>query len=133
MVRRAEGPSGGFTLVEVLISLVIFSVVVLGIAGLSYQVARRSNRATSDVLTMAVLFDTSDRVETAAFDSLPTLAGCSNKVSGPITVSSCVTVTDVNWRLRNVTIVVTPQVAGARPDTMVVRRAREPRSVPLKK
>ena len=55
-------------MVEVIISLVIFSAVILGLAGLAFQVAKRSTRATDQALLMSVLLAKVDKVATVPFD-----------------------------------------------------------------
>lgn len=122
----------GFSLVEVLISLVIFSVVVLGLAGLSYQVARRSTRATDQALIISVLLTHLDRATTVPYDSLYLLSACDSSMSGLSQITTCTTVTPTSPRISSVRIVVRTDVPTGRPDTVTFDRGKVRRPVPLR-
>jgi len=122
----------GFSLVEVLISLVIFSVVVLGLAGLSFQVARRSTRATDQALIISVMLTHLDRAATVPYDSLYLLPGCDSSFSGQAQITTCTTVTPISQRVSRVRIVVNTNVPTGRPDTVLIDRGKVRRPVPLR-
>jgi prepilin-type N-terminal cleavage/methylation domain-containing protein len=124
--------SAGFTLVEIMMAVVIFSIVILSLVGLSFQVAKNSTRATDQALGMAALLSRVDRAATTTFDSLPNLTGCDTTVSGLYKVARCTTVTSLSPRLDSIQIVVTSTLPGARPDTINMQRGKERRPVPLR-
>jgi prepilin-type N-terminal cleavage/methylation domain-containing protein len=124
--------SVGFTLVEIMMAVVIFSIVILSLVGLSFQVAKHSTRATDQALGMAALLAKVDRAATTAFDSLPNLVGCDTTASGLYLVSGCTTVTNISPRLDSIQIIVTSTLPGARPDTINMQRGKERRPVPLR-
>lgn len=126
------GRAAGFSLIEILISLVIFSAVILGLVGLTFQVARRSTRATDQALMMSVLLGRVDRASTVEYDSLGTVAGCDTTLSGAVSVAACTAVTPITNRTSNLRVVVQTSVAGNRPDTFTFQRGRIRRPVPLK-
>lgn len=115
-----------------MISVVIFSAVILGLAGLAFQVAKRSTRATDQALVMSVLLSRVDRAATAPYESLTTLIGCDTTMSGIVVIQGCTRVFDLSPRLDSIRVTVQTSVAGARPDTIVMRRGREKRPVPLR-
>lgn len=115
-----------------MISVVIFSAVILSLAGLAFQVAKRSTRATDQALMMSVMLSKVDRAATVAFDSLSTIAGCDTTVSGVVLIQGCTNVFVVSPRLDSVRVAVRTSIAGARPDTIVMRRGKERRPVPLR-
>ena len=115
-----------------MISVVIFSAVILGLAGLAFQVAKRSTRATDQALLMSVLLSKVDRASTVAFDSLPSIAGCDTTMSGIVMILGCTTVFVVSPQLDSVRISVSTSVAGSRPDTIVMQRGKPRQPVPLK-
>ena len=129
MTRSA---SAAFTLVEILLAIVIFSVVIMSLAGLAYQVARRSNRATDQALTMSLLLAKVDQASTAAYDSLPIIAGCDSTLSGRVTIRGCIASDSVSNVLRTVRVVVSTSLPGSRPDTITFQRARVRYPIPLK-
>jgi len=116
----------------VLISLVIFSIVVLGLAGLSFQVAKRSTRATDQALITSVMLTHLDRATTVPYDSLYLLPACDSTASGQTMVYSCTTVTATSPRISSVQIVVRTNVPGGRPDTVTFDRGKVRRPVPLR-
>ncbi len=124
--------AAGFTLVEIMMAVVIFSVVILSLVGLSFQVAKHSTRATEQALGMAALLATVDRAATTVFDSLPNLVGCDTTVSGPYKVAGCTAVTSLSPRLDSIQIIVTTSLPGSRPDTINLERGKERRPVPLR-
>jgi hypothetical protein len=112
--------------------VVIFSAVILGLAGLSFQVAKRSTRATDQALLMSVLLSRVDRASTVAYDSLATIANCDTTSSGVVLIIGCTTVDSLSPRLSSVRIVARTTVPDGRPDTIVMQRGKERRPVPLK-
>lgn len=115
-----------------LISVAIFSGVILGLAGLAFQIAKKSTRATDQALSMGRLLSKVDIVSQASFDSLPALAGCDTTASGPVNVIACIAVTQMSPRLDSVRIVVKTTVPGTRADTVVIQRSRDRSPLPLR-
>jgi prepilin-type N-terminal cleavage/methylation domain-containing protein len=122
----------GFSLIEVLISVVIFSAVILGLAGLSFQVARRSVRATDQALVISSMLSHLDRATTIPYDSLSALVACDTTTSGQAKVIGCTTVTASGARTSDVKIVVRTTVPGGRPDTIAFTRGKSRSPIPLR-
>lgn len=116
--------TGGFTLVEIMMAVVIFSVVILSLVGLLFQVAKSSTRATDQALGMATLLSEVDRATMTAFDSLTHLVGCDTTVSGGVKVTGCTRVTSTSIRLDSIQIVVRTTLPNTRPDTITLLRAK---------
>jgi len=122
----------GFTLVEIMMAVVIFSMVILSLVGLSFRIAKSSTRATDQALGMAEMLSGVDRASSTPFDSLPNLVGCDTTASGLLQVVGCTAVTSTSPRLDSIQIIVRTSLAGSRPDTMNMQRGRERRPVPLR-
>ena len=122
----------GFSLVEILISVVIFSGVILVLAGLAYQVARRTTRSTDQMLIMAQLQARLDQLSVIPYDSLPGQAGCDSVVQGLVTVTSCVTITSPVVNRSTLTITVYSSIPGSDTTSLTLQRARARRSIPLR-
>ena len=122
----------GFSLIEILISIVIFSAVILGLAGLSFQIARRSTRAMDQAFIMSSMQSTMDRASSVAYDSLSGMVGCDSMVSGRTTIATCVTVTALTQVSSRVTIIVQTSLPGAKPDTVRFVRGKARSGVPLR-
>jgi hypothetical protein len=112
--------------------MVIFSTVILSLAGLAFQIARRSTRATDQTLSMGVLLARVDRASTINYDSLPTIARCDTTVSGVVSIYGCITVDDLSSVRRRVRVIVSTTISGSRPDTVTFERGRVRYPIPLK-
>lgn len=110
----------------------IFSAVILGLAGLSLSVARRTTRSTDQALVMAALVSRVDRTATVAFDSLPSLVGCDSVVSGTVRVTTCVQDSVITSRLHSLRVIVRTSIPGSVPDTITFQRGKERIPVPLR-
>lgn len=128
MTRRARG----FSLIEVIISLVIFSGVILALAGLAFQVARKSTRATDQALLMSALLSKVDKASTVPYDSLSVIAVCDTTYSGIVQVRGCTTTQTLTAKATQIQVIVVTSVPGARPDTIIWRRSRLPVPIPLR-
>ena len=113
-------------------SLVIFSAVILGLAGLAFQIAKKGTRATDQALVMSVLLSKVDRIAAIPFDSLPSISTCDTTLSGTVKVQACTTVIALTPRVDSIRIAVQTTVPGTRPDTIFMRRAKFPRPVPFR-
>ena len=125
------GP-GGFSLIEIMITVVIFSTVILSLAGLAYQIARRSTHAADQTLSMAVMLARVDRASTINYDKLPTIARCDTTVSGVVRIFACVSADALSNVRRRVRVVVRTSISGSRPDTITFERGRVRYPIPLK-
>jgi len=115
-----------------MVALVVFSVVILSLVGLSFRVAKSGTRATDQALSMAVLLAKVDRAAATAFDNLPALAGCDTTISSSVKVIGCIRVTSLSLRLDSIQIVVRTSLPSTRPDTVNMQRGKERRPVPLR-
>ncbi len=122
----------GFSLIEVMISVVIFSAVILSLAGLAFQVARRSTRATHQALVMSALQARVDRASTVPFDSLALITGCDTTISGSVRVYGCTTITSSTPRLADLAIVVRSNIPGNPPDTVRLTRGKTRTPIPIR-
>ena len=112
--------------------MAIFSGVILALAGMAFQIARRGTRATDQALQMGRLLGKVDIVSTVPYDSLPALAGCDQVPSAQVTAWACITVTTLSPRTRSVTIVTYTTVPGTPRDTIVIFRSRPRAPIPLR-
>jgi hypothetical protein len=111
---------------------VVFSVVVLGLAGLAFQIARRSTRATDQALHLAARLAAVDRATAVPFDSLATLLRPDTVWSGAVRVIARFEVDSVTAVQRNVRIITSTSVPGTHPDTLEMQRGRIRYPIPLR-
>jgi prepilin-type N-terminal cleavage/methylation domain-containing protein len=112
----------GFSLVEVVVTMVILAVIVMSLAALTGYTAQRSLLAANTTGRQAVALQEANRVAALPYTALPaTASGCSNVTIGQLVYQRCFTVT-TGTRFRDVMVVITPQRAGTYADTVRVRR-----------
>lgn len=112
--------------------MAIFSGVILSLAGLAFQIARRSTRATDSALIMGRLLSKVDVASQVPYDSLSILVGCDTTQSNTVKVIGCYTVSSISPRTSTVTVVVKTSVPGSRIDTIILQRSRYKVPIPLR-
>lgn len=115
-----------------MVAVVIFSVVIMSLVGLSFQVARHSTRSSDQALTMAALLAKVDQASTVAYDSLTVGIRCDTTANGLYRVMGCVKVDSVSARLKVDSIKVWTALPGTDTVRLVIQRGRERRPVPLR-
>jgi prepilin-type N-terminal cleavage/methylation domain-containing protein len=122
----------GFSLVEVVVSMVILAVVVTSLGAVSAVTAQRSLVLANSTTRTAFTLQETNRLAAIPYASLPAAVGCDTLVSGNLRYERCITVTN-STRYRTVQIVVRPlrTAVGVWSDTITIRRAVEITSNPL--
>jgi prepilin-type N-terminal cleavage/methylation domain-containing protein len=134
MIRplRHRRPTGGFTMVEILISLVILSFGAVVMGQLMYRGSRASRvRSTATYRTGAFTQEV-ERLRVIPFDSLIVGSSCTTVSAAPFPHSLCTTITSISTVSRQVMVVVTPTGSDVLPpDTAVLVRTDPLRVEPL--
>jgi hypothetical protein len=115
-----------------MISVIIFSVVVLGLAGLAFQVAKHGTRSTDQAYVMGELFTRVDKASTIRYDSLNSIAHCDTLLRSTIKLIGCTSIAVVSNRQSTVTITMQTTVPGGRADTIVLTRSSQRKPLPLR-
>lgn len=115
-----------------MVAVVIFSVVIMSLVGLSFQVARRSTRSTDQALSMAILLAKVDQASAVSFDSLAVGTRCDTTLSGLYRIIGCSKVDTIGARLKTDSIKVWTKLAGTDTVRLVLQRGRAVRPVPLR-
>jgi len=115
-----------------MVAVVIFSVVILSLVGLSFRVAKSGTRATDQALAMGVLLAKVDQASTLAFDSLKRGTGCDTTATGLYRIIACGKVDTVSARLKVDSIKVWTTLPGADTVRVNLRRGKARRPVPLR-
>ena len=113
--------AGGFVLVEVIVAVTLLMIVLPALAGLTFQVARRSLRAETQTHRTAVVSELIGRLSVLPLASLVSVA-CVENNDPPFPHEWCVTVDDVALNEREVMVVVTSTLGDTRPDTVYLLR-----------
>jgi len=106
--RSRKTQRGGFTLVEVLVSLMILSVGTVALAALLLRSARQATAASALVYQNAALTTEVGRLSPLPFDQLVAGNTCINVTTGLFLHQRCVAIADLSAKSRRVTVTVTP-------------------------
>jgi prepilin-type N-terminal cleavage/methylation domain-containing protein len=126
MMNQTTMPSRreGFTLVEIVVAMVILSVVMVTLAGLTFQTARRALTSQGVDQRQAVLQQQANMMAAVPYDSLGNFTGCTS-VTTPFAYTRCVTMTTPSANVRRMTVIVTPTMSSRwAPDTLRIDKAK---------
>jgi prepilin-type N-terminal cleavage/methylation domain-containing protein len=106
--RTPAHPTHGFTLVEVLVSMTILSIGVLVLGGLLARGARSAGAASAVNYQTAMLAAEAARLDAVPFTTLAAGTVCDTSTALPMPRVRCITITNINDKLRRVSVVITP-------------------------
>jgi prepilin-type N-terminal cleavage/methylation domain-containing protein len=108
MTRTARSKkTGGFTLVEVLISLTLLSVASVTLGSMLFRAARQAGAASTGAYQTAMVSGEVSRLGAAPFDLLAAGTTCV-AISDPFPGTRCTTINTISPKVKEVTVVVTP-------------------------
>jgi prepilin-type N-terminal cleavage/methylation domain-containing protein len=114
----------GFTLVEIVVAMVLLSLVLLGVAQLTFILARGTATVAGGAARGGILAQQVNQFAAMPFDSLKGKAGTVTVNKPPLPYTRTITVDSLSPKLRRVTIVVTPLNPVFKPDTLVIQRTK---------
>jgi prepilin-type N-terminal cleavage/methylation domain-containing protein len=127
------GNRGGFTLVEVLVSITILSVASLSLGTLLFKAARQANATSTASYQTATMAGAAGRFDAMPFDLLTAGTTCVTLTTAPFPNTQCTTINNVSAKVKTIIIVVTPSGnALMHPDTTIITRTKSVNSNPLK-
>lgn len=100
--------NAGFTLIEVLVSIMILSVGSLALGTLLVRGARAGTAASAMTYQSAALTSEAGRLGALPFTQLPAGTTCVNVTTGPFFHTRCAVIVDVSANVKRVTVTVTP-------------------------
>ena len=131
-MTRAFRSTTGFTMVEMLVSLVLLSFGAMVLGQLMLQGSRASRVRSTATYRTAALTQEVERLGVIPFDSVLVGTTCTTVSTGYFPHSLCTTVTSISTVSSQATIIVTPTGADALPpDTAVLVRNDPIRAEPL--
>ena len=129
----ASSNRGGFTLVEVMVSMTMLSVASLALGTLLFRAARQANATSTASYQTATLAGEAGRFDALPFDSLTAGTTCASVSGGPFPHSKCTTVNNVSSKVKQIVIIVTPSGNTLmHPDTTIITRTISGNGNPLK-
>jgi prepilin-type N-terminal cleavage/methylation domain-containing protein len=113
MSSRTRPPqqTGGFTLVEVLVSLMILSVGTVALSVLLLRSAKQATAASALVYQTAALSSEVGRLSALPFDQLAAGTTCVDVTTGPFLHRRCAVIADLSAKSKRITVTVTPSGA----------------------
>ena len=112
---RTHQSTGGFTLVELLVALVIMSFGAVVLGQLMFKGSRASRVRSNASYRTAALTQAVERLGAIPFDYVTVGSSCTTVSTGAFPYSLCTTVTSISTVSRQVTVIVTPTGADALP------------------
>lgn len=98
----------GFTLIEVMVSIMILSVGSLALGTLLLRGARSATAASAVSYQTAALTGEVGRLDALPFSALGAGTTCVNVTTGPFLHTRCAVIVDVTAKVKRVTVTVTP-------------------------
>jgi prepilin-type N-terminal cleavage/methylation domain-containing protein len=124
MTTHRAAPAAGFTLIEILVSMTILSVGILALGNLMARGAKSANAASALSYQTTVLGAEAARLDAVPFTQLAAGTTCDTVAAPPLPRIRCATVTNINAKLRRVSVVVTPtDNPMLRPDSVAFERS----------
>ncbi len=114
----------GFSLVEIVVAMVVLTLVLLGVAHLTFVLARGTSTVAGGVARGGILAQQVNQFAAMPFDSLKGKAGTLTVNTPPLPYTRTVTVDSLSPKLRRVTIIVTPLNPAIKADTLVLQRTK---------
>lgn len=117
-------PEAGFSLIEVVVSLTLLSVALLGLAGLTAAAAKRATGVSTAGVVTQVLTQQVNRLSALPYDSLALGTSCKTITANGFSYNRCVRVDSLQPKLKQITLAITPANAAFKPVTEVFQRSR---------
>jgi prepilin-type N-terminal cleavage/methylation domain-containing protein len=129
---RSSRKTGGFTLVEVLVSLTMLSIASLALGSMMFRATRQAGAASTASYQTAMVSGEVSRLGAAPFELLAPGTTCIT-VSDPFPGTRCTTINNVSAKVKEVTVVVTPSGNPLlKPITTTFTRTTSGNGTPLK-
>jgi Tfp pilus assembly protein PilV len=110
--RQRPQQESGFSLVEILGSMVLLAVTLMSLLPMTMRVAKLSRQQTDAIQRSAALAGEAQKIQIRDFTSLAAGKTCTNYATAGYPHTSCVTVTVIDSSTKQITIVVTPYGGG---------------------
>lgn len=119
---ETAGSRKGFSLVEVIVSMVLLAIAVSSLATLMYSVSQSSMKVTGAAYRNGVLMHEVNRLIALPYDSLAVGSTSFSTTGGAYPHTRIVTVAEPVAKLKTVQVVVTPTNPIYKPDTLKFTR-----------
>jgi prepilin-type N-terminal cleavage/methylation domain-containing protein len=122
----------GFTLIEVMVSITILAVGILSMGTLLIRSTRTAGAASAGSYQTAIMAAEAARLDAIPFDQLAAGAVCDTSSASPLPRIRCSTVADINTKLKQIKVRVTPTGSPPMPaDSVMFERGISGNGTPL--
>jgi len=111
-------PRPGFTLIEVIVSMILLAIAVSSLAGLTHSVSQSSMKVTGAAYRNGVLMHEVNRLIALPYDSLGVGTTTFSVSSGNYPHSRVITIAEPAEKVKTVKVIVTPTNPLYKPDTL---------------
>jgi prepilin-type N-terminal cleavage/methylation domain-containing protein len=118
----AVTPRKGFSLIEVIVSMVLLAIAVSSLATMMYSVSQSSMKVTGAAYRNGVLMHEANRLIALPYDSLAVGTQSFSATGGTYPHTRVVTIAEPTAKLKTVRVVVTPSNPMYKPDTLKFTR-----------
>lgn len=118
----AVTPRKGFSLIEVIVSMVLLAIAVSSLATMMYSVSQSSMKVTGAAYRNGVLMHEANRLIALPYDSLAVGTHSFSATSGRYPHTRVVTIVEPTARVKTIKVVVTPSNPIYKPDTLQFTR-----------
>lgn len=115
-------PRRGFSLIEVIVSMVLLAIAVSSLAAMMHSVSRSSIKVTGSAYRNGVLMHEINRLIALPYDSLGVGTQSYSATDGAYPHTRTVTIAEPTAKLKTVKVVVTPSNPLYKPDTLQFTR-----------
>ena len=130
---RVPQSTGGFTLVEILVSMTLMSIASLAMGTLLFKASRAAGATSSAAHQTAAMSSTVARLDVLPFESLVAGTTCVTVTTVEFPRTECTTINNVSSKVKLITIVITPSGNNLmHPITTQFRRTISGNGNPLK-
>lgn len=118
----AVTPRKGFSLIEVIVSMVLLAIAVSSLATMMYSVSQSSMKVTGAAYRNGVLMHEANRLIALPYDSLAVGTQSFSATGGRYPHTRVVTIVEPTARVKSIKVVVTPSNPIYKPDTLQFTR-----------
>ena len=132
-VKVSMRPRRGMAVLEIMVTMVILSIGLLGVAGMTVTASRRATVLSVQSTRDGIMLQELNRIASITYDSIASRVGCTSVSSSTLPYTRCISVTDVSGGAgyKRVQLIIAPKDTYARADTVYLNRAKGTTKSPL--
>jgi prepilin-type N-terminal cleavage/methylation domain-containing protein len=130
-MRRAPTKSGGFTLIEIMVSITILAIGILVLGGLLLRSSKTAEAASSASYQTALMAKEVSYYDALPFDQLVDGNTCTTTATHPLPNTLCVTIATVSAKVKSVKILLQPTDTRISADSTMFERSKSGFGNPL--